>query len=251
MTVLKQAGGTCVRAEKSRIRRIRALQKPLRIRWRCLPYSSALAEIDNAALVASDARLFVLSQRTASGQRLHHQHLSRQEHTKRIAFAVNKGNLTHDMVMEGRRVQRFVLAKGTSRSLRLRPASGKIRDKFAGFGAFTRSVNGVTYVTRASTRCSAAQGDSTQDCGAHTFSSPTSRAKKLPGAFRHLKSTTARTSSQKPRRKQQKRRAGSARSAVYLEGEVLPAVSSATICKHGRRCSFRWTSVEALVTSRR
>ena len=67
----------------------------------------------------------------------------------RIAFAVNKANLTHDMLLESKVFNISIISEKADFEVfkRFGFQSGRDVDKFEGYDKFKRSANGVTYVT--------------------------------------------------------------------------------------------------------
>ncbi len=94
-----------------------------------------------------------------------------EERPGRLAIAVYKGGLTHDMVAKTGRFAVSVLTEEAPLALfeRFGFQSGRDKDKLAGFTAFARGVDGLIYLTEnanARFNCRVTQA---VDCGDHTL----------------------------------------------------------------------------------
>lgn len=89
----------------------------------------------------------------------------------RVSIAVNKSNLTHDLVMESGRFNLSILseAAGFETFKRFGFQSGREADKFAGYGACRRSANGLYYVTAGTNGFLSAKVERSLDLGTHTL----------------------------------------------------------------------------------
>lgn len=90
----------------------------------------------------------------------------------RVVFAVNAGNLTHDMLLETKEFTLSVLSEKAGMELyqRFGFQSGRTADKFAGLeGQAQRADNGVLYVTQGGNAWLAGTVVSTLDLGTHTL----------------------------------------------------------------------------------
>ena len=89
---------------------------------------------------------------------------------KQITIAVNKGNLTHDLILRTGVFNVSILSEKAPFGLfqRFGFQSGRDADKFAGYSAVARSENGLYYGTDA---CAVLSGQvsATLDCGTHTL----------------------------------------------------------------------------------
>jgi len=208
-------------------------------------------EIDNAALFAISYGLFVLSAK--DGERdngcIINTVIQATSTPKRIAFAVNKGNLTHDMVMKTGVFNVSILSESATFPLfeRFGLQSGKSADKFAGFGAYTRSVNGVTYVTEGVNALLSGKVISTQDCGTHTlFVADVTEAKKLSREPSVTYEYYRKNIKPKPAAEATKKKGWLCTVCGYIyEGEVLPPDFICPVCKHGAEVFVPLDSVEA------
>lgn len=89
----------------------------------------------------------------------------------RITLAVNKDNLTHDMIMKTEKFNVSVISEEGSFELfkRFGFQSGRSADKFDGFGDVARSENGLYYLTRGVNAFLSAEVLVSYDVGTHTI----------------------------------------------------------------------------------
>ena len=89
----------------------------------------------------------------------------------RLTIAVNKSNLTHDMVAATGRFTLSVLSEEADFALlkRFGFQSGRGLDKFDGFGGARRGENGVLYVTEGTNAWISCKVVSSMDLGSHTL----------------------------------------------------------------------------------
>lgn len=89
----------------------------------------------------------------------------------RISIAVNKANLTHDMIMESKTFNVSILSEDASFSVfqRFGFQSGRDVDKFDSYDFCKRSENGVYYVTEGVNGFISAKVEQTIDLGTHTL----------------------------------------------------------------------------------
>lgn len=89
----------------------------------------------------------------------------------RISIAVNKSNLTHDMIMNTRKFTVSMISEDADFELfkRFGFQSGRNADKFEGFTDCRRGYNGVNYVTKGTNGFIAAWVEQTIDLGTHTL----------------------------------------------------------------------------------
>ncbi len=89
----------------------------------------------------------------------------------RISIAVQKNNLTHDMILHTGICNVSSISKTAGFELfqRFGMQSGREADKFAGFGAVSRSENGVLYLTEHSNMYISAKVTEHFDLGSHTL----------------------------------------------------------------------------------
>ena len=89
----------------------------------------------------------------------------------RIALAVNKSNLTHDMIMKNRKLNISVISEDAKFDLfkRFGFTSGRDVDKFEGFTGYKKAVNDLYYVTEGTNSYISAWVEQTVDLGSHTL----------------------------------------------------------------------------------
>lgn len=158
-----------------------------------------------------------------------------EERPGRLAIAVYKGGLTHDMVAKTGRFAVSVLTEEAPLALfeRFGFQSGRDKDKLAGFTAFARGVDGLIYLTEnanARFNCRVTQA---VDCGDHTLfvgdveeSAVLSDAPSMSYGFyrEHVKPAPA----------AEKKTGWVCKVCGYVyEGETLPEDFVCPLCKHG------------------
>ena len=89
----------------------------------------------------------------------------------RISIAVNKANLTHDMILQSGKFNLSILSEQANFELfkHFGFQSGKTADKFAGYTACRRSENGLCYITEGTNAYISAAVEQTIDLGSHTM----------------------------------------------------------------------------------
>lgn len=89
----------------------------------------------------------------------------------RLSIAVNKANLTHDMLVRTGECTISVLSEDADFGLlqRFGFQSGKETDKFAGFNGMERGKNGIYYVTEGTNSYISAKVGQMLDLGSHTL----------------------------------------------------------------------------------
>ncbi len=87
-----------------------------------------------------------------------------------ISVAVNKNNLTHDMIMDTKKLTVSVIAQNADFELfkRFGFQSGKTADKFAGFTDCKRGANDTMIITKGTNAFISAWVQKTVDMGTHT-----------------------------------------------------------------------------------
>lgn len=155
---------------------------------------------------------------------------------KQIMIAVNKSNLTEQMISESGIFNVSVLTVKTPFSVfeRFGFASGRDKDKFDGFSCAARTENGLLRLTSSSNAFMSAKVVNKIDCGTHTmFVAEITEAKVLSGEesvtydyyFKHIKPKPASTA---------KKSGYICKICGYVhEGDELPADFICPICKHG------------------
>ena len=88
-----------------------------------------------------------------------------------IGFAVNKANLTHDMVLETGVFNLSIISEKADFELfkHFGFQSGREVDKFADFTDYKTSENGITYITKGCNAFISGKVKQTVDLGTHTF----------------------------------------------------------------------------------
>ncbi len=156
---------------------------------------------------------------------------------KRVAFAVNKANLTHDMILKNGQFSISVLSQDVPFEVfqHFGFQSGRDTDKFAGWNAVQRGENGTLHLTQFTNAVISGNVVSTQDWDTHTlFIADVTEAKilsEIPSVtyayyFENIKPKPA------PQLGQQKGWICKICGYVY-EGDELPADYVCPLCKHG------------------
>ncbi|MCE5187997.1 MAG: flavin reductase [Eubacteriales bacterium] len=238
MTVLEQTVSLRSSLKENQLGEIDALADAI-AGTMTLPENASVptGELNNAALFAISYGLFVLTAK--DGERdngcIVNTVIQVTSTPKRIAFAVNKENLTHDMVLKTGVCNISILSENAPFSLfeRFGLQSGKQTDKFAGFEAYARSVNGVAYVTQGVNALLSGRIVSTEDCGTHTlFVADLTEAKKLSAepsvTYEYYRKNI------KPKSAETKKKGWLCTVCGYVyEGEELPPDYICPVCKHG------------------
>lgn len=89
----------------------------------------------------------------------------------RISIAVNKANLTHDLLMESRKFNISIISEKATFDLfkRFGFQSGRDVDKFEGYTGFKKALNDVNYITEGTNAYISAWVEQTIDLGTHTL----------------------------------------------------------------------------------
>lgn len=89
----------------------------------------------------------------------------------RLCLAVNKNNLTHDMILNTKKLAVSVISEAATMQLfsRFGFQSGRDVDKFAGYAQMKRTDNGLYYVTEATNGYFAGTVEYYMDLGTHTL----------------------------------------------------------------------------------
>ena len=89
----------------------------------------------------------------------------------RISVAVNKSNLTHDLIMETGMFNLSVISEDANFKLfeRFGFQTGRDVDKFEGCPGYKRAANGIYYVTKGTNAYISGKVESTVDLGSHTL----------------------------------------------------------------------------------
>ncbi len=153
----------------------------------------------------------------------------------RISIAVNKQNMTHDMVKANGFFNLSVLTENVPFELiqRFGFRSGRDGNKLEGFSDYSTSENGAFYLTKFANSFISARITETVDCGTHTlFIADVTEAEILnsdPSVtydyyFKHIK----------PKPEAEKKKGYVCKICGYIyEGDTLPDDFICPICKHG------------------
>lgn len=153
----------------------------------------------------------------------------------RISLAVNKTNLTHDMIAHTGLFNVSILSEEApfSTFTRFGFQSGRAADKFDGFGEVARSENGLYYLTSGSNAFLSAKVFQSIDLGTHTLfladvteEAVLNEVPSMTYAYYHAKV--------KPQPEKPKKTVWRCKICGYeYEGEELPADFTCPWCKHG------------------
>lgn len=195
-------------------------------------------KIDNNAFFKIQYGLFVLSANDAGKDNgcIINTVMQVTDSPKRIAFAVNKQNLTHDMVLKSKAANISVLATDTPFSLfkRFGFQSGAEADKFDGLSGVLRADNGILYLSEHTNAVICAKVIKAEDCGTHTlFTAEVTAASVLSDKesvsydyyFENIKP--------KPQLPGQKKGFVCKICGYVYEGDELPDDFICPLCKHG------------------
>lgn len=156
---------------------------------------------------------------------------------KRITMAVNKQNLTHNMIMKTGVFNVSVLSEDVPFEVfqHFGFQSGRDVDKFAGYADCARSENGVLYLSKNTNAFLSAAVIEAKDYGTHTlFVADVTQAQTLSEVpsvtyayyFEHIKP--------KPAPVEEKKKGFVCKICGYVyEGDELPADFICPLCKHG------------------
>lgn len=154
----------------------------------------------------------------------------------RIAVSVNKGNQTHEMIMESGRFNVSALTSDAPFSLfqRFGMQSGRDVNKFIGFEDVVRADNGILRLSRYASAYMSAKLVRTVDLGSHTlFIAELEDAQVIgegePCTYGYYQSDI------KPRPQQAKKTTWVCKVCGHVyEGEELPDDYICPLCKHGK-----------------
>ena len=129
--------------------------------------------MDNKAMYKLSYGLFVLT--TKAGERengcITNTAIQVASEPNQISFAVNKANLTHDLVMESKKANISVISEDATFDLfkHFGFQSGMDVNKFEGFADFKRADNGIAYITKGTNAYFSIDVTQTVDLGSHTL----------------------------------------------------------------------------------
>ncbi|NLV58902.1 MAG: MBL fold metallo-hydrolase [Clostridiales bacterium] len=209
----------------------------------CLPTPAASPDesgIDPRAFFTIGYGLYVLTAREGDKDNgcIINTVIQTTDQPKRMTLAVNKQNMTHDMVMKTGVFNICVLTQEVPFALfeRFGFQSGHAVDKFAG-RQDPRSENGLKYLTESCNAYLSGKVISTVDCGTHTlFIADVTKAQVLctvPSVtyayyFDHIKPKPQPKAEDKPKRGYVCKICG-----YFHEGDTLPSNFICPVCKHG------------------
>ncbi len=156
----------------------------------------------------------------------------------RVTVAVDKGNLTHDMIAATGDFTVSILSEEAGFDLfrRFGFQSGRKVDKFSGFDGAKRGDNGILYVTEGTNAWISCKVVSQTDLGTHTLfladvtdGDMLSRAPSLTYAYYHAH---IKPKPQAPKAPSEKKRWVCRVCGYIYEGEFLPEDFICPICKH-------------------
>ena len=155
----------------------------------------------------------------------------------RISIAVNKSNLTHDMVLRTGVFNISVISTEADFSLfqRFGMQSGRDADKFEGFSAADRSANGLYYLKKWANSWFSLRVTQTVDLGSHTlFIAEIEDAEVLNDVPSCTYSYYQSDIKPKPQTAASDKKRWVCKICGYIyEGEELPADFICPLCKHG------------------
>ena len=129
--------------------------------------------MDNNAIYKLSYGLFVLTAKTGDRQNgcITNTAIQVTDDPKRIAFAVNKTNYTHEMLVKTREFNISILSEKADFDLfkHFGFQSGRDVDKFDGFTDCALSKNGIAYITRGTNAYISGKVISETDLGTHTL----------------------------------------------------------------------------------
>ena len=158
-----------------------------------------------------------------------------EERPGRLAIAVHKGGLTHDMIAKTGRFAVSVLTEEAPLALfeRFGFQSGRDKDKLADFTAFARGADGLIYLTEAVNARFHCRVTQALDCGGHTLFVGDVEESAVLGDAPSMSYGYYRAHV-KPAPVAEKKTGWVCKVCGYVyEGETLPEDFICPICKHG------------------
>lgn len=201
--------------------------------------TAAVAEVDANALFKLSYGLYVLTAKDGDQQNgcIINTVTQLTDIPKRFTIAVNKQNLTHDMILKTGQFNVSVLTESVPFKVfqHFGFQSGRDVDKFAGYEDAALSANGIAYITKNTNAFISGQVIDAQDYGTHTlFIADITQAQILtedPSVtysyyFAHVKP--------KPQPVDEAKKGFVCKICGYVyEGDELPADYICPLCKHG------------------
>ncbi len=157
----------------------------------------------------------------------------------RISIAVNKQNLTHDMILKTNAFNLSIIAQSAGFELMERFGfhTGRDTDKFAGFDQ-PRSITGIPYITKDTTAWMSCWVEQAIDLDTHTlFIAMVTDAEKLSTAPAMTYTYYQQNVKPKPEMKKDAHGWRCAVCGYVYEKEELPEDFVCPLCKHGA-CDF-------------
>lgn len=131
-----------------------------------------MSNIDNSAFFKISYGLFVLSSKQEENDNgcIINTVMQVTDNPKQIIFAVNKQNLTHDMIIKTKTANISILSVDAPFSVfeNFGFKSGRDTDKMSGIDYITRANNGVFYLNQYTNSVLCANVTETHDLGTHT-----------------------------------------------------------------------------------
>ena len=157
----------------------------------------------------------------------------------RISIAVNKQNLTHDMILKNHAFNLSIIGQSAGFELfeRFGFHSGRDTDKFAGFDQ-PRSITGIPYITKGTTAWMSGWVEQTIDLGTHTLIiAAVTDAEKLANEPTMTYTYYQQNVKPKPEMKKDEKGWRCSVCGYVYEQEDLPEDFVCPLCKHGA-CDF-------------
>ena len=198
----------------------------------------AAGKVDNGALHRLSYGLFVLSAKEGDKDNgcITNTAIQVADSPKRVAFAINKQNYTHDMVLRTGVCNLSLLSTDADFSVfqRFGFQSGRDTDKLQGLENIARSANGVFYLTGCTNAVLSCKVISTVDCGSHTlFVADLTEAAVLSGTPSMTYEYYRAHVKPRPAAVEEKKGWVCEVCGYVYEGEELPADFVCPLCKHG------------------
>ena len=157
----------------------------------------------------------------------------------RISIAVNKQNLTHDMILKNHAFNLSIIGQSAGFELfeRFGFHTGRDTDKFAGFDQ-PRSITGIPYITKGTTAWMSGWVEQAIDLGTHTlFIAAVTDAEKLANEPTMTYTYYQQNVKPKPEMKKDEKGWRCSVCGYVYEQEDLPEDFVCPLCKHGA-CDF-------------
>ncbi len=157
----------------------------------------------------------------------------------RISIAVNKSNLTHDMLMENKKFNISIISQDAKFELfkRFGFQSGRDVDKFEGFTGYKKALNDVNYITEGTNAYISAWVQETVDLGTHTLfiaavTNMEVLSDVLSASYEYYQKSIKPQPEKKVTEKEGKTVYRCTVCGYEYEGEELPADYICPLCKH-------------------